>query len=45
MCDTGSIIAGDSYASLPQNDILTLRTNVAQEPEQLGFVQITEYLK
>jgi hypothetical protein len=43
--DAGSIMAGDSYVSLKQNEILTLRTNVAQELEQLGFVQITEYLK
>jgi hypothetical protein len=43
--DTGSILAGSSYISLKKNDILTLRTNVAQELEQLGFVQITEYLK
>jgi hypothetical protein len=43
--DAGSIMAGDSYVSLKQHEILTLRTNVAQELEQFGFVQITEYLK
>jgi hypothetical protein len=43
--DAGSIMAGSSYVSLKKNDIMTLRTNVAQELEQLGFVRITEYLK
>ena len=28
-----------------QNEILTLRANIAQELEQKGFVKITEYLK
>ncbi|OHT04753.1 DNA replication complex GINS protein PSF1-like protein [Tritrichomonas foetus] len=43
--DAESIMAGDGYISLRQNDILTLRTNVAKELEKLGFVQITQYLK
>jgi hypothetical protein len=43
--DTGSIMAGDGFVPLKQNEVLTLRVNVAQELEQLGFVQITEYLK
>lgn len=43
--DLGSILAGGSFISLKQNEILTLRVSVAQELEQLGFVQITEYLK
>lgn len=43
--DLGSIFAGGSFISLKQNEILTLRVSVAQELEQLGFVQITEYLK
>lgn len=43
--DASSIMAGDSYLSLKQNEILTLRTSVAQELEQLGFVQISEYLR
>jgi hypothetical protein len=43
--DTGPIMAGDSFISLKPNEILTLRMNVARELEQLGLVQITEYLK
>lgn len=43
--DVGSIMAGDNFISLKKNEILTLRTNVAQELEQKGFVRITEYLK
>lgn len=43
--DVGSIMAGDRFIFLKQNEILTLKTNVAQELEQKGFVKITEYLK
>lgn len=43
--NVGSIMAGDNFISLKQNEILTLRTNVAQELEQKGFVKINEYLK
>lgn len=43
--DVGSIMVGDNYISLKQNEILTLRANIAQELEQKGFVKITEYLK
>lgn len=43
--DAGTILAGDSYINLRQNEVLTLRTNIAQDLEQQGFVQISEYLK
>ncbi|KAH0795625.1 DNA replication complex GINS protein psf1 [Histomonas meleagridis] len=43
--EAGSIFVGDSFLSLNKNDVLTLRTNVAQELERNGFVEIIEYLK
>ena len=43
--DVGSIMVGDNYHLLKQNDILTLRASDAQELEQHGFVKITAYLK
>lgn len=43
--DTGTILVGENFMSLNKNDILTLRTSVAQELERNGFVEIIEYLK
>lgn len=43
--DTGTILVGESFMSLNKNDILTLRTSVAQELERNGFVEVIEYLK
>jgi len=43
--DVGTIPIGTSYIMLTKNEVLTVRTSVAEELEHLGLVKINEYLK
>ena len=40
-----SICAGQQWMALKENEILTLRIEVAQELENMGYVRINEFLK